>query len=185
MGKDIFCQQSQVTNKFGIEWMQRHLGDDYKIHILDFQDKNAMHIDGTFIPLGPGKILVNPYRPCITGKTLKWFNYNGEDKEYKLPEMFKGWDIFIAEKPILPNNYPLYFTSPWTASANVLVLGQGGKGEKPRVVCEAHEEPTIKSFEDWGFEVVKVPFRNFLAFGGSFHCATCDIRRDSKLESYF
>ena len=65
------------------------------------------------------------------------------------------------------------------------VLGPGGRGEKSRVVCEAHEEPTIKAFEDWGFDVVKVPFRHFLPFGGSFHCATCDIRRASKLESYF
>ena len=185
MGKDLFCQQSQVTNLFGIEWLKRHLGDEYNIHILDFQDRNAMHIDGTFIPLGPGKILVNPKRPCITGSTKKWYTYDGENKEYKLPDMFKGWDIFIAEKPILPNDHPLFFTSPWTASANVLILGQGGKGEKPRVVCEAHEEPTIKSFENWGFDVVKVPFRNFLPFGGSFHCATCDIRRESILESYF
>ncbi|CAM9481082.1 unnamed protein product, partial [Choristocarpus tenellus] len=37
MGRDIFCQRSQVTNEFGIEWMQRHLGDGYKIHVLDFQ----------------------------------------------------------------------------------------------------------------------------------------------------
>ena len=185
MGRDIFCQQSQVTNKFGIEWMRRHLGDDYNIHVLDFQDKNAMHIDGTFIPLGPGKILVNPYRPCITGDHSTWFTYQGVETEYRLPSMFRGWDIFVAEKPLLPASHPLYFTSPWTASANVIVLGPGGRGEKPRVVCEAHEEPTIKAFEDWGFDVVKVPFRHFLPFGGSFHCATCDIRRASKLESYF
>jgi len=43
---------NEVTNDFGIEWMRRHLGDKYTIHVLDFQDKNAMHIDGTFIPLG-------------------------------------------------------------------------------------------------------------------------------------
>jgi glycine amidinotransferase len=54
IGKDIFVQRSQVTNEFGIEWMRRHLGSDYNIHVLDFQDKNAMHIDGTFIPLAPG-----------------------------------------------------------------------------------------------------------------------------------
>lgn len=36
-GKDIFTQRSQVTNDFGIEWMRRHLGDDYNIHVLDFQ----------------------------------------------------------------------------------------------------------------------------------------------------
>lgn len=62
IGKDIFTQRSQVTNQFGIEWMKRHLGKEYNVHVLDFQDKNAMHIDGTFVPLCPG----NPYveRPC-------------------------------------------------------------------------------------------------------------------------
>jgi N-dimethylarginine dimethylaminohydrolase len=48
----------QVTNDFGIEWMRRHLGSNYNIHVLDFQDKNAMHIDGTFVPLGPGKVRI-------------------------------------------------------------------------------------------------------------------------------
>jgi len=179
IGRDIFCQQSQVTNKFGIEWMQRHLGDDYQIHVLDFQDKNAMHIDGTFIPLGPGKLLVNPKRPCVNGNLVKPYTFDGTQKEYRLPDMFKGWEVFFAPKPMLSADHPLYFTSPWTATANVLLLGPN------RVVVEAHEEECIKNFEDWGFDVVKVPFRNFMPFGGSFHCATCDIRRDSVLESYF
>lgn len=39
-----------------------------------------MHIDGTFIPLGPGKILVNPKRPCITGNHKSFFTYEGETK---------------------------------------------------------------------------------------------------------
>lgn len=80
MGRDIFTQRSQVTNDFGIEWMRRHLGEDYRIHVLDFQDKNAMHIDGTFIPLAPGKVLVNPKRPCITGTEKSFFTFNGEEK---------------------------------------------------------------------------------------------------------
>ena len=58
IGRDIFTQRSQVTNQFGIEWMRRHLGEEYNVHVLDFQDKNAMHIDGTFVPLCPG----NPIR---------------------------------------------------------------------------------------------------------------------------
>ena len=33
IGKDIFVQRSQVTNLFGIEWMRRHLGEKYNIHI--------------------------------------------------------------------------------------------------------------------------------------------------------
>ena len=39
IGTDIFVQRSQVTNNFGIEWMRRHLGPNYNIHVLDFQDK--------------------------------------------------------------------------------------------------------------------------------------------------
>ena len=54
----------QVTNHFGIEWMKRHLGDKYKIHVLQFKDPNPMHIDATFNVIGPGLVLVNPDRPC-------------------------------------------------------------------------------------------------------------------------
>lgn len=33
----FLLHRSQVTNNFGIDWMQRHLGDDYQIHVLDFK----------------------------------------------------------------------------------------------------------------------------------------------------
>ena len=100
-------------------------------------------------------------------------------RDYKLPDIFKNWDIFIAEQPLLDKDHPLYFTSTWTASCNVIML------DHQRVVVEAHEETTIKRFEEWGFKTIKVPFRNFLPFGGSFHCATVDIRRRGELQSYF
>ena len=179
VGRDVFVQRSQVTNNFGIEWMRRHLGDAYNIHVLDFRDRNAMHIDGTFVPLGPGKLLVNPKRPCVTGALQRTYTYNGREQDYHLPDMFKGWDIFVAEEPLLPEDWPLYFTSPWTASCNVIML------DHERVCVEASETSTIKKFEDWGFTTVKVPFRHFLPFGGSFHCATVDIRRRGELQSYF
>jgi glycine amidinotransferase len=179
VGRDLFVQRSQVTNLFGIEWMKRHLGDPYRVHLLDFKDKNAMHIDGTFIPMGVGKLLVNPIRPCITGKPHTHFTYKEKEVEYRLPPMFEGWDIFVAQTPVLPASHPLFFTSPWTASANIIML------DEERVVVEASEEPTIRAFESWGFKTVKVPFRHFLPFGGSFYCATCDVRRRGTLEDYF
>lgn len=138
-----------------------------------------MHIDGTFVPLGPGKLLINPHRPCVTGEPVKTYKFKGESHEYRLPEMFKGWDVFVAPEPSLPADHPLYFTSPWTATCNVIVLGPD------KVVVEANEPDTIAAFKSWGFEVVPVPFRHFLPFGGSFHCATCDIRRAGTLQSYF
>jgi len=53
-----------------------------------------------------------------------------------------------------------------------------------RVIVEKHEEPMHKFFKDLGFEVIPVAFRHVYTFGGSFHCVTCDIRRDSQLEEY-
>ena len=55
---------TQVTNYFGIEWMRRHLGDKYRLHVLSFKDPNPMHIDATFNIIGPGLVLANPERPC-------------------------------------------------------------------------------------------------------------------------
>ena len=49
---------------FGIEWLQSHLGDDYKVHVLSFKDQNPMHIDATFVVIGPGLVIINPERRC-------------------------------------------------------------------------------------------------------------------------
>ena len=48
----------------GIEWLQRHLGEKYKVHVLTFKDPNPMHIDASISFVGPGLMIVNPERPC-------------------------------------------------------------------------------------------------------------------------
>ena len=49
-----------MTNAAGFEWLRRHLArDGYRIHELQHQCRTAMHIDSTFVPLCPGKVLVN------------------------------------------------------------------------------------------------------------------------------
>ena len=47
----------------GIEWLQRHLGDQYKIHVMAFKSYTPMHIDGTINTIGPGLVIINPDRP--------------------------------------------------------------------------------------------------------------------------
>jgi len=59
-GRDLFVTRSNVTNASGIEWLRRHLGDGYRIHEIESRCPNPMHIDTTILPLGPGKILINP-----------------------------------------------------------------------------------------------------------------------------
>ena len=103
------------------------------------------------------------------------------ERQYMLPEMFAGddWNILVAPFPELSEDHPLFFTSPWTASANVLCIGNN------RVIVEGNEKGGQEYFKQNGFDVIPVDFRHFLPFGGSFHCATCDVRRTGELESYF
>lgn len=159
LGRDIIGQESHVTNRMGIEWLQRLLGDEYRIHIYEFDDTHPMHIDTTILPLAPGKVLVN--------KT--WTS--------KLPDIFQGWDVFHPPESTLPDNHPLYMTSKWI-SANILML------DEQRVLVERDETPLLEVFRHWGFEPIPCPFRNFQSLGGSFHCATLDIRRTGEMKNY-
>ncbi|XP_072032953.1 glycine amidinotransferase, mitochondrial-like [Amphiura filiformis] len=161
-GKDIFAQRSQVTNNMGIEWMRRHLGDKYNIHVLSFDDHPyPLHIDATFNIIGPGIVLANPDRPC------------------NQIEMFKkaGWRIVHPPKPMMPDDHPLWITSKWL-SMNVLML------DPTRVVVDKNEKSTIEMFEKLGIKTIPVSLRFANSLGGGFHCWTCDVRRRGKLESY-
>jgi glycine amidinotransferase len=68
--------------------------------------------------------------------------------------------------------------SPWI-SVNVLAL------DEKRVIVEQTQGSLIKALAGWGFEPIPCPFANYAPFGGSFHCATLDIRRRGTLASYF
>jgi glycine amidinotransferase len=159
-GKDIFVQRSHVTNEFGIQWLQRHLGTTYNIHILKFDDPHPMHIDATLMPLAPGKLLLNPQR-------VK-----------KPPEMFRNWDVLYAPPPSIPDTHPLYMTSKWV-NMNVLML------DEERVIVEKNDEQLIRCLKDWQMKPIPCSFRHFNTLGGSFHCATLDVRRRGTLQSYF
>lgn len=159
-GRDIFAQKSHVTNSFGIEWLRRHLGTEYRVHILEFNDPHPMHIDATLMPLAPGKLLINPERVL------------------EVPKIFKNWDVFKAPTSIIPDEHPLYMTSKWI-NMNILML------DEKRIVVERQDDPMITAVKKWGFTPILCNFRNFNSFGGSFHCATLDIRRRGNLQSYF
>lgn len=159
-GRDVLVQRSHVTNSLGIEWVRRHIGPEFRVHEVEFDDPHPMHIDTTIVPLAPGKILINPY----------WVK--------KLPAMFDSWDVLVAPPPAKPFDSALYFSSDWL-SLNMLSI------DEKRVIVEEGEQPLIDALTGWGFEPIPIPFRNFYPFGGSMHCATLDIRRRGSLQSYF
>ncbi|MFD7629717.1 amidinotransferase [Streptomyces sp. NPDC059851] len=164
-GRDLFVTRSNVTNAMGIEWLRRHLEPDYRIHEIQSRCRTPMHIDTTFLPVSPGKVLVNP-------------EYIDVDH---LPEALNSWDVLIAPEPTPPNGRLLKVTSlcgKWL-SMNVLML------DEKRVIADRHHTSMLRALERWGFEPIPCDFLHYAPFGGSFHCATLDVRRRGALESYF
>lgn len=162
-GRDIFGQLSHVTNRIGVEWLRRHLADTHTVHLLETRCRQPMHIDTTFMPLAPGKVLVNP----------EFLDPS------RLPASLDSWEILLAPPPV--ERFATAATqvvSDWM-SMNVLML------DPKRVVVEERQRPLIEALGEWGFEPVPCRFESYYAFGGSFHCATLDVRRRGALESYF
>ncbi len=124
-----------------------------------------MHIDTTFIPLAPGKVLVNP-------------EYLDPDS---LPFILETWDILVAPHPdpvecIMTR---LSMCSHWT-SINVLMLD-----ERRVVVVDKSQVTLIRALKDWGLTPIPCAFLSYGLFGGSFHCAALDVHRRGTLRSYF
>ncbi|MCK7624408.1 amidinotransferase [Streptomyces sp. RS10V-4] len=163
-GRDLFVTRSNVTNHMGIEWLRRHLGPGYRIHEIESRCRTPMHIDTTFLVLAPGKVLVNPEYVAID----------------RLPDVLRSWDILIAPEPNPVHDHLLKLTSmcgKWL-SMNVLMV------DEKRVIVERHHTHMMRALENWGFEPIPCDLLHYAPFGGSFHCATLDIRRRGTLESY-
>lgn len=163
-GRDLFVQRSNVTNRSGIRWLQRHVGDRFRIHEIETRCRQPMHIDSTLMPLAPGKLLVNP-------------EYVDPDR---LPSAFRSWDVLLAPQPDpLPRLHSKFSMCSKWLSINVLML------DPRRVLVEESQPSMTRALERWGFEPIPCPFLSYGAFGGSFHCATLDVRRRGTQESYF
>lgn len=159
-GRDIIGQLSHVTNQAGVDWLQCHLGNDYKIHLIESLDPKPAHIDTTLSLLAPGKLLVNS-----TFTDVK-----------KLPEVFKNWDILIAPEPVPYKTRPCLM-SDWI-SINTLML------DEQRIVVERRQTPLIRALKKWGFKPIPCDFEDYYPFIGGFHCATLDVRRTGTIQSY-
>lgn len=161
-GRDIFVTQSIATNALGIEWVRRHLGNDYRVHEIKTKCKAPWHIDTTFMPLGPQKAIVNPL----------WVD--------ELPEALSSWDVRKAPLPSYVDSSPMahpYFTSQWL-SMNMFSL------DEKRIFVDSQQVEMLHFLREWGFEPIAIPFDYVGMFGGSFHCVTLDVKREGTLEDY-
>jgi glycine amidinotransferase len=163
-GRDIFWQPDLVCNRLGFEWLRRHLGDEYRLHVAEFHDRSPQHIDTTLVPLRPGIVLANPERPS-RDDTMELFRAN-------------GWEVIQGPPSVRTGPPSARDVSNWI-SLNFLCL------DERTVVVERAEEPLMELLARLGCTVVPCAFDRVFKFGGSFHCCTTDVRRRGSLQSYF
>ncbi len=162
-GNHIVGQLSHVTNRKGVEWIRSVLDPKYHLHIVEFDDAHPMHIDATIMPLSLGKLLVHPDRvPTSLQKILR-------------ETLFSEWEFIEAPRPSEDRREaPLYFTSRWI-NMNMLVGANWA-------FTEARDQGMAQLLNKHGIEAIPVAFQNFQALGGSFHCATLDIRQRTQTQ---
>lgn len=159
-GKTIIGQYSHVTNQAGIDYMEKHVPEGYRIELLEVDNPNAMHIDATILPLREGLLVYNPKK--VTEAALR---------KHKV---LADWDL--RPYPFVPaerEEPPLYMTSPWLY-LNSLVLD----GEK--IIVEASDRETMQWLESLGMKCIPCPFQHVNSIGGAFHCATVDLVRQGR-----
>ena len=160
-GRDIIYLVSCSGNRKGGQWLQRVLGSEYKVHLLEGVYEGT-HIDTTVTLLGPGKVLLNP----------------GRIKAENLPEVFRSWEVLWAPEMIDTGTvWPYPRASIWSGMNFFMV--------NPHLaVVNESQLPLMRLLEKNGIDVAPVPLRHCRTLSGNLHCITLDIRRRGTLESY-
>jgi glycine amidinotransferase len=163
-GRDLFVQDSMVTNKAAISWLRRHF-PEHRVHRVYYRESGPWHMDTTLVPLREGLVLINPVRTPLEERQAELFRKN-------------DWEVIVAPHAVLEKKRDMTFCSIWL-NMNTLVLDPG------TVCVEASEEPLMELLVKQDLEVVPVPFYEVSPFGGGLHCSTADVYREGKLENYF
>ncbi|MBL6695675.1 MAG: inosamine-phosphate amidinotransferase 1 [Luminiphilus sp.] len=165
-GRDLLYLVSATGNALGGRWLQRILGDRYRVHFLE-DVYFGSHIDSTLVALKPGLVLANPERLC----------------EATIPDFLKEWEIIYS--PPMENQERL--------SADYLRRAIGSEWidmnlfsiDPDTVVVDSDQTQLIALLESKGLNVAPVKLRHSRMLGGGFHCVTLDVRRRGAMESYF
>ena len=176
INNDILFLVSNTGNRKAAKWLQRLLGEAYKVHVT--QAYRSSHLDSTILPLNSKTVLLNGARV----------------NEHNCPTLFEKWNkIYFSDVVPLPAAELTYFeeirlpaykqlndlkvgsnlghiSSPW-AGLNVLSV------DPETVFVHDLQKPLIKELERHKFTVVPVQLRHCYSMLGGLHCATLDLVR--------
>jgi glycine amidinotransferase len=161
LGRDLVFNCSTENHRMGARWLQRHLGDDYRVHVIGITDN---HLDSSVLALRPGRLLM---RDTVALE--------------ELPGPLRSWDVirYRAIDATDVDNEGLPSLASQNIGINVLSLDEN------TVVVQDIQVDLIRTLEKEGFTPVPCRWRHGRTVGGGFHCLTLDVRRRSTLEDYF
>jgi len=164
LGKDLLYLVSNTANEAGYQWLSRIMGEQYTIHPC-YDIYNHTHIDTTFIPIGPGQMIVN-------GSRVHPDN---------LPAILKSWEIIYFTDIV-----DIGFFCGGTRGCASEWIGLNFLMINPHLaIVEKKQLPLIKTLEKLGIDIIPLSMRHARSLGGGFHCVTLDTRRKGSLKSYF
>lgn len=157
LNNDILYLKSCTGNRRGADWLQRFLGSEYRIHVLDDIYAYA-HIDSTIAPINEGLVVLNRSR-------IKLEN---------MPQIFadQKWDIIWFDDPYPVPFYKYPYASAWIGM-NLLML------DPTTAIVDKNQLHLIKELEKRKIEVWALELRHSRTLGGGFHCVTLDLQRDA------
>jgi glycine amidinotransferase len=161
IGRDLIFNASTANHRMGVQWLTRHLGDRYNIHVVEITDN---HIDAMLLPLRPGTLLV---RDIV-------------DRD-QIPEPFRTWEIIWyewLERPIEVEQEGVPLLASQSVGMNVLSLDEN------HVVVQDIQVPLMRNLEKAGLTPIPCRWRHGRSLGGGFHCVTLDTVRAGEWMSY-
>lgn len=158
LGNDLLYLVSESGNRNGAEWLQRVLGEKYRVHILD-NIYSGVHIDSTISPVREGLVVLNADRI----------------NENNIPEPLKKWDkIWISGDDIVPQGFVNYPYASKYIALNFLTVNPN------LVICDPHQYYLQTQLEKYKVDSIGVELRHSRTLGGGHHCVTLDIERSVK-----
>lgn len=161
LGRDIIFNVSTENHRLGAQWLARHLGGEFDVHVVAVTDN---HIDAALMPLRPG-VMVARTDVDIT----------------QLPPAMQRWDVIRYErfdKTFEVVEDGVARQAAQSVGLNVLSL------DEERVVVQDIQAGLIRDLEKAGFTPIPVRWRHGRVLGGGIHCSTLDVRRRAGRESY-
>jgi N-dimethylarginine dimethylaminohydrolase len=161
MGRDILYLVSCSGNVMGGQWLQRVLGNGYRVHPITGVYEGT-HIDTTIALVRPGLVVLNPERIS----------------KDRVPKVFKKWDIIWCPEMVDTGyswSYPR--ASIWQGMNFIMINPE-------LAVINELQVPLIREIEKHGVDVIPLPMRHARNLSGGFHCASVDIRRKGAFEDY-